>query len=316
MPRPSLFSTDVLQEKIMVRYKRHCLILCIVFITFIFCIGAGCSGTEKKEEIKITPAWNISEDGLVKFTFPPAIVKNKTTEQNENLTKEDLILTGFSGDVHAVLVTPPKPEVILIWAPGANNAASNVSEYLKEYASRNIAVCVLDIRGNGGGGLTPGYPMNIQKDLNLYLNGEWPEFYLIAGDLMRLEGYLTERFPSVPIWISGESNGGRYAALAASADQNITGYIGISTSGFGKMGEQYETPVKDFLISIDPDITVPSINPRPVILFHAPADPIIPYKEGQALAKAAGQNVKFISFNGTHGVNREVDQEIFQIVKQ
>ena len=315
MPKPSVSFTDVLQEIKMVKFKRLYPILCLVLITFILCIGAGCTGAEKKDEITITPAWNVSEDGLVKFTLPPATLINKTREQNENITVEDLTLTGFSGDVHAVLVTPPKPEVIIIWAPGANNAASSVAEYLKEYTSRNIAVCVLDIRGNGGGGLTPGYPMDIQKDLNLYLNGEWPEFYLIAGDLIRLEGYLTERFPSVPVWISGESNGGRYAALAASADQNITGYIGISTSGFGKMGEQYKTPVRDFLLSIDPDITVPSINPRHVILFHAPEDPIIPYNEGLALAEAAGDNAKFIAFNGTHGVNREVDREIFPILK-
>ena len=296
-------------------FKRICIILCLILLTGGLCIGAGCTDSRNIPKKTTNPEWSYSEDGLVKFTLPPANVTRKIIEKNENLTVEDLILTGFSGDVHAVLITPPKPGVILIWALGANNAASGYIEYMKEYPSHEIAVCILDIRGNGGGSLSPGYPMDIQKDLNIYLNGNWPEFYLIACDLIRIEGYFSERFQSIPVWMVGESNGGRYAALAASADQNVTGYIGISTSGFGKVGDKYDSPVKEYLLSIDPDVTVPAIKPRPVIIFHSPGDQVIPFKEGETLAAGAGSTARFIPFNGTHGVNREVDGELYKIVK-
>ena len=78
--------------------------------------------------------------------------------------------------------------------------------------------------------------------------------------------YLTSRY-SVPVYASGESNGGRYAAVATAIDPGFAGYIGISTSGFGRAGNNpsYTEAARKFLLSIDPDVYIGGISPRPVI---------------------------------------------------
>ena len=42
---------------------------------------------------------------------------------------------------------------------------------MKYYPIHEIGVLILDIRGNGG--ITPGYPMNIEQDVDLFLQGKW-----------------------------------------------------------------------------------------------------------------------------------------------
>lgn len=276
--------------------------------------STGCTGVTEKEKQQDTASWNLSPDGEISFQLPPARVTTEIIEEDSNLTVENLTITSFAGDVHAVLVTPPHPSKMFVWALGANNAASGYIEHMKYYPPEGVGVLILDIRGNGG--VTPGYPMNIERDFYAYANGKWPQFYLIAADLIQAGTYLRERYPGIPVWVVGESNGGRYAALAAEADHGFAGYIGISTSGFDRIGNRYESPAREFLLSIDPTVSVRAISPRPVILFHAPEDPVIPFRDGQNLSKAAGPDAIFLPFNGTHGVNREVDADIIRILPQ
>lgn len=271
----------------------------------LFILTAGCIGQEQNAK---SASWNLSPDGSVRFTLPDIPVEEKILEDNKNLTVADLIFKGFAGDVHAILVSPKDPMAFLVWAPGANNPASGYQEYMKYYPLHDIGVLIIDVRGNGG--LTPGYPMDVEQDVALYLKGDWPQWYLIAADMISAQNYLREKYPTVPVYAVGDSNGGRYAALAAQSDEEFAGYIGISTSGFQKMGNRYSPPLKDFLLSIDPEVKVERITPRPVIIFHAPADPVIPFEDGRTLAEAAGNSARFISFNGTHGGNREVDDAI------
>ncbi|MDD1724242.1 MAG: alpha/beta hydrolase [Methanospirillum sp.] len=276
--------------------------------------SAGCTGATEKEKKQDVASWNLSRTGEISFQLPPARVTTGIIEENSNLTVENLTFSSFAGDVHAVLVVPPHPSRMFVWALGANNAASGYIEHMKYYPPEGVGVLILDIRGNGG--VTPGYPMNIERDFSMYANGEWPQFYLITADLIQAGEYLHERYPGIPVWAVGESNGGRYAALAAEADPGFSGYIGISTSGFDRIGNRYESPAREFLLSIDPTVSVRAISPRPVILFHAPDDPVIPYRDGQNLSLAAGPDAIFIPFNGTHGVNREVDAEIIRILQE
>ncbi|PWR75685.1 alpha/beta hydrolase [Methanospirillum stamsii] len=285
----------------------------LIAVFFALVSGAFVMGCSGPGEETIGSSWNLSSDGSIRFTFPEVKVQESVTEKNANLTVTDLMFKGFAGDVHAILVSPKKPNAFLIWAPGANNPASGYLDYMKYYPAHDIAVLIMDVRGNGG--LTPGYPMDIERDAGLFVKGEWPQWYLIAADMISAQQYIHRIFPSVPVYAVGDSNGGRYAALAAGSDPGFAGYMGISTSGFSHIGDQYSSPVREFLLSIDPEVQVPEIIPRPVMIFHAPEDPVIPFEDGRALAGAAGDKAIFISFNGTHGGNREVDDHIITFLQ-
>jgi alpha-beta hydrolase superfamily lysophospholipase len=280
--------------------------LVLLLILGICIISAGCVNPEG--EHTSAASWNLSPDGSIGFSIPQSTTREQVLEKEENLTTTDLIFKGFAGDVHAILVSPDDPAAFLVWAPGANNPAAGYAEYMKYYPPHGVGVLVMDVRGNGG--LTPGYPMNIEKDAELFVQGSWPQYYLNGVDMITARRYLEDRYPGIPIYAAGDSNGGRYAALAAGSDPGFAGYIGISTSGFHRIGENYQSHLREFLLSIDPDIQVGRIPPRPVMLFHAQNDTVIPFSEGQELAQSAGQEAVFIPFNGTHGVNREVDDII------
>jgi len=283
----------------------------ILAILLLCCmIGAGCTGSQKESDI--AASWNLSLDGSITFSLPPCQTDENVQSTADNMTITDLVFRGFAGSVHAILVCPKQPYAFLVWAPGANNPAAGYVDYMTYYPRHGIGVLIMDVRGNGG--LTPGYPLNIERDLDLFVQGQWPEFYLNAADMIIARHFLQERYPKTPIYAVGESNGGRYAALAAGADPGFTGYIGISTSGFHQIGRNYTSPVREFLLSIDPEIQTRTISPRPIILFHAPDDPIIPFAEGEMLAQAAGNETVFFPFNGTHGVNREVDDTIIDLL--
>ncbi|MCA1915999.1 S9 family peptidase [Methanospirillum hungatei] len=284
--------------------------LLLALILAISLLSTGCM--DAGNEDTVNASWNLSPDGSIGFSVPECAVKERILEEERNLTSTDLIFKGFAGDVHAILISPKNPAAFLIWAPGANNPAAGYAEYMHYYPEHGIGVLIMDVRGNGGA--TPGYPMNIEKDAGLFMQGAWPEFYLIAVDMIAGREYLQKMYPDIPIYAVGDSNGGRYAALAAASDPDFAGYIGISTSGFHHMGEEYTSPVREFLLSIDPDVQVARIVPRPVVLFHAPDDPVIPFTEGETLAASAGKEAMFIPFNGTHGVNREVDDRIITLV--
>ena len=199
------------------------------------------------------------------------------------------------------------PNAAFVHAPGAGNKKEGHEGRAVSYAQNGFAYLVLDIRGNGGE--TPGYPLDFEKDFTLYQAGGFPEYYDTVCDMINAGSILTSRY-GVPVYASGESNGGRYAAVATATDPGFAGYIGISTSGFGRAGEnpRFTESARKYLLSIDPDVYIGEISPRPIILFHAPDDTVIPFGDGRKLYDLAKEPKKFFSFNGTHGVNGETDQ--------
>jgi fermentation-respiration switch protein FrsA (DUF1100 family) len=131
--------------------------------------------------------------------------------------------------------------------------------------------------------------------------------------MMEARRLMEDRF-AMPVYVAGESRGGMYAALAAAADPDFFGYIGVSTGGYGQIGSQYTGDAGTFLKSIDPEFAVGRISPRPVFILHAPPDSIIPFDDGKRLAGRAGETGQFIHFNGTHGMNEDADRIIQGII--
>ena len=258
---------------------------------------AGCAGMPEA-------SYHIGDAGDLTLEIPSPSVTETVLSRETNVTTSRIAMHGDTGDVYALLSMPNNPVAGIVYAPGAGVTKEAHRERAERYARSGIAFLVLDIRGNGGE--TPGYPLDIAQDFALFTEGEWPQYYRIAGDLIAARKLLAER-TGVPVYTMGSSNGGRYAILAAAADPDFAGAIGVSTSGFGLAGDQYAGDARRFLNSIDPDCCIKRIAPRPVWIFHAESDEIIPYASGVSLYGRASDPKEFIAISGGHGINGDVD---------
>ncbi|MCX6693922.1 MAG: alpha/beta hydrolase [Methanomicrobiales archaeon] len=281
----------------------------LLVMAIVLLLTAGCTGGHEST----TRSYSVTPDGCLTITTPHPAFEITPLSKEGNITIERLILHTQSGDVFGLLAAPLRPSVAIVHAPGAGVTKESHQSRAVQYAQHGVAYLVLDIRGHGGE--TRGTPLNPQEDYRRFTTGGWPENYAIIADLIEYEEVMRERF-GVPVIVSGESNGGRYAAVAAATDARFAGFIGISTSGFSRIGDTYQGDARRFLLSIDPDAVVGRIAPRPVWIFHAPGDTIIPFEEGKALYEKASEPRWFSPFNGTHGVTGEVDAAILANITQ
>lgn len=263
----------------------------------------GCAGTNGEKA-----SYRVGEDAILRVSCPaPAAVEETILLENTSLRLARLAFRSVDRDVYGLLAAPAAPRAGIVLAPGAGVTKEDERSRALAYAAAGCACLVLDLRGHGGE--TTGEPLDVQADYRRFVQGEWPEVYATVCDLSSARQILARRY-GVPVYAMGASNGGRWAAIAAAADPAFAGYIGVSTSGFGLAGNGYTGDARRFLLSIDPDHSIGTIAPRPVYLFHAPRDTIIPLAQGQALFDRAGEPKEFIPFNGTHGENDEVDRHV------
>jgi hypothetical protein len=90
--------------------------------------------------------------------------------------------------------------------------------------------------------------------------------------------------------------------------------VGISTSDWGildsALAQGYSGDPVRFATSIEPSTYFAKISPRPVWVFHAVNDPVIPFENGQQFFAHAYEPKTFIEFSGEHGINSDVDKRI------
>jgi alpha-beta hydrolase superfamily lysophospholipase len=219
-----------------------------------------------------------------------------------------------NGDVVSYLGAPEQPKAVIVYAPGAGEKLAGHEERMIRFASAGYAFLFVDTRGNGGE--TPGLPFGpqlIQLDYAKFAKGEMPQYYLSICDLILAQKMLSARY-DVPVYTVGSSNGGRHAAVAAGTNPAFAGYVGISASDWGLLDSVIQQgitgdPVR-FATSLEPSTYLLKISPRPVWIFHAKADPIIPFGSGQRFFEKAGEPKTFIEFSGDHGINPDVDERI------
>ena len=273
-------------------------------------IAAGCTGSS-------TPAkstYTVDRDGILSLACAPVTTGEEVLFANETYTKSRVILHTEDGDVVAYLSVPKNPKAAIVYAPGAGERLAGHEERMVRFASAGYAFLFVDTRGNGGE--TPGVPFNqqlIQQDYARFENGGMPQYYQSICDLVSARKLLAARYP-VPVYAVGSSNGGRYAAVAAGVDPDFAGYVGISTSDWGFRDSVISQgipgdPVR-FATSIEPGTYLGRISPRPVWIFHAKADPVIPFESGGQFFSQAREPKTFIEFSGSHGIDPEVDEKI------
>jgi dienelactone hydrolase len=284
------------------------IVIPVISIFMILSAFAGCTGTAPKS------TYSVDDNGILSLTCAHVTTTEEELFANETYTKSRIVFHTENGDVVSYLGAPEKPKATIVYAPGAGEKLAGHEERMVRYAAAGYAFLFVDTRGNGGE--TAGTPFSqqvIQQDYAKFGKGEMPQYYLSICDLVSAQKMLTARF-NVPVYAMGSSNGGRYAAVAAGTDPVFAGYVGISTSDWGLLDsirEQGMTgdPVR-YAASLEPGTYLTTISPRPVWVFHARTDPIIPFESGQQFFAKAQEPKTFIEFSGDHGINPDVDRQI------
>lgn len=282
-----------------VRVPALCLVLALALL------AAGCTGTSR------TDTFNVDGGGRLSIALAPETPVNATV-LDATLTR--LVFAAPDGvPVTAYVAAPPHPRAAVVYVPGANEPVSGHASRFADYPAAGIAFLYLDVRGNGFE--TPGRPLDLNEDYAALRQDRWPQSYRVVADAMRARVWLAGAY-AVPVWAVGSSDGGRYAAIAAGVDPAFAGYAGVSTSGLGAARPGNRQTAERFERSVDPATYIGSIGPRPVVLYHARADPVVPFAGGQALFAAANEPRTFVQFNGTHGINPEVDRDLIDRLTQ
>ena len=280
----------------------------VIGFLIILSVLGGCSGTTSKS------MYSVDDKGVLSLTCAPITTTEDTLFSNETYNESRIVLHTETGDVVSYLGVPKLPKAAIVYAPGAGERLAGHEERMVRFASAGYAFLFVDTRGNGGE--TAGIPFSqqlIQQDYLKFGKGEMPQYYLSICDLISAQKMLSGRY-NIPVYAIGSSNGGRYAAVAAGTDQAFAGYIGISTSDWGlrdlliqqgTMGDAVQ-----FATSLEPSTYIGKISPRPVWIFHAKTDPIIPFENGKQFFDKAKEPKTFIEFSGDHGINPNVDEQI------
>jgi uncharacterized protein len=284
----------------------------IVAALILISVLAGCTGTPGES------TYSVDDKGVLSLTCVPAPSTEEILFTNETYTKSRILFHTESGDVTSYLGAPKEPKAIIVYAPGAGEKLAGHEGRMIRYASAKYAFLFVDTRGNGCE--TDGIPFGqqlIQHDYALFEKGEMPQYYQSICDVVSAQQLLTQKY-HVPVYMVGSSNGGRYAAVAAGTDPAFAGYIGISTSDWGLLDSLTEQGVTGdplrFATSIEPSTYFEKISPHQVWIFHAKADPIIPFESGQLFFQKAEEPKTFIEFSGDHGINPDVDERIIMLV--
>jgi dienelactone hydrolase len=279
-------------------------------ILIILLVLAGCTGTPSKS------TYSVDNKGVLSLTCAPETTAEEVLFANETYTKSRIVFHTGNGYVVSYLGAPKQPKASIVYAPGAGEKLAGHEERMVRFASAGYAFLFIDTRGNGGetNGISFSQQL-IQQDYAKFVEGDMPQYYLSICDLVSAQKMLSGRY-NVPVYAVGSSNGGRYAAVAAGTDPAFAGYIGISTSDWGFLDSVTQqgitgNPVQ-FAASVEPSTYFVKISPRPVWIYHAKADPIIPYESGQQFFEKALEPKTFIEFSGDHGINPDVDKRIIK----
>ena len=267
---------------------------------------AGCMGQQT-----FSSSYSVDRNGILSVSCAPVTIREEVLFKNGTYAKTRMILRTRNGDVVTYLAAPEHPRAAIVYVPGAGEKPAGHEGRMEKYAQAGYAFLFVDIRGNGGE--TSGYPLDPQKDFFLFGKGDWPQYYLTVCDLVNARQVLTGKF-QVPVYVMGSSNGGRYAAVAAGVDPDFAGYVGISTSDWGIQDSVIQQglagDVLRFATSIEPGTYIAKISPRPVWIFHSKNDTVIPFENGRHLFERAQQPKTFTEFDGEHGINSHVDDQM------
>ncbi|MCX9084302.1 MAG: acetylxylan esterase [Candidatus Methanoperedens sp.] len=247
--------------------------------------------------------WGVSEQGILSYPqnrgkVDVVILK---TEALPNYTLETISFPSKDYIVEGLLRIPATGEKVpaIVILPGATVPKEGTQTLADIFSGMGYASLGIEQRNRGG--------VDLRYDYELWKNGNEPVEHKMVYDALRAVDVLRQEPMIDParIAIVGESNGGRFAIIAAAIDPKISGVIGISTSGYDT-----ETQIKSindesvirFYRSIDPETYLKSIPPRKFVMLHSVNDSIIQIGFAQNTFEKAMEPKQFYSVTtGTHG---------------
>ncbi|MCZ7395021.1 MAG: alpha/beta hydrolase [Candidatus Methanoperedens sp.] len=262
--------------------------------------------------------WTVSKDGILSYpeNRGKVDVKVLNTTKGSNYTLETISFASKDYTVEGLLRIPSSdkkmPAVVIL--PGAT-VPKEGTQGLAELLS-NLGYASLGIEQRNRGGVNPQY------DYELFKAGEEPIEHKMVFDALRSVDVLKQdsRIEAKRIAIIGESNGGRFAIIAAAIDPEIEGVIGISTSGYDTesqtAGINDETLIR-FYRSIDPDTYLGFLPPRKLVMLHSDNDNIIPIDLAKKTFEKAKEPKQFYNVTtGTHGFSEGMREPIENEIRQ
>lgn len=248
-------------------------------------------------------SWNVSSDGILSYPenrgkVDVAVLK---TESGSNYTLETISFPSKDYTVEGLLRIPSSgkkvPAVVIL--PGATVPKEGTQGLAEILSGMGYASIGIEQRNRGG--------VDMDYDLGLFSNGKEPIEHKMVFDALRAVDVLRQdpRIDAKKIAVIGESNGGRFAIIAAALDQDLQGVIGISTSGYDiesqSVNIRNETVLR-FYRSIDPDTYLKSIPPRRFVMMHSVNDSIIQIGFAENTFRKAKEPKMFYKIGtGNHG---------------
>lgn len=247
--------------------------------------------------------WKVDKDGVLSYPENrgkvDVTVLNTTKENNDSL--ETITFQSKDYTVEGLLRIPTLnkkvPAVVLL--PGATVTKEGTQTLAVILSKMGYASLGIEQRNRGG--------VDMEYDYSLFKDGKEPVEHKMVFDALRSVDVLRQdpRIDSQKIAIIGESNGGRFAIIAAALDPEIKGVIGISTSGYDTESQlinvKDETVIR-FYRSIDPDTYLGFIPPRRFVMMHSVNDTIIQINLAENTFKKAKEPKQFYTVTtGTHG---------------
>ncbi len=262
--------------------------------------------------------WTVNKDGILSYPENRGKVEVKVLNITEgsNDTLETISFPSKDYTVEGLLRIPSSekkvPAVVLL--PGAT-VPKEGTQGLAGLLS-NLGYASLGIEQRNLGGVDPQY------DYELFKAGKEPIEHKMVFDALRSVDVLRQdpRIDAKRIAIIGESNGGRFAIIAAAIDPEIKGVIGISTSGYDTesqlAGINDETIIR-FYRSIDPETYLGFLPPRKLVMMHSVNDSTIPIKLAKKTFDKASEPKQFYEVTtGTHGFSEGMRAPLENEIRQ
>lgn len=260
------------------------------------------------DSFKPSDKWDITEEGLLTYPQNRGAVEYTKTVLNDTVQVElsKIVYKSKGENIYALLRMPKTPEKrkpAIILLPGAQVTKEGEDGRAAKFAAWGYVTLTIDERGNIGE--TKGGISSMDEEYATFIDNREPITHKMVFDVLRAYDFLAERddVDSKNIIVFGESMGGRFAIMAAAVEPRIKAVVGVSTSGYDSLDNQFQNgDVARFYKAIDPDAYVAKISPRNVLMVHSTNDAVIPIEMAQKTFVYSLEPKKFITVGcNTHG---------------
>lgn len=247
--------------------------------------------------------WTVDDQGMLSYPQNrgniDVTVINTGSGSNYSLETISFISKDYTVEGLLRIPTSSKKVPAVVILPGATVPKEGTQGLAELFSNMGYASLGIEQRNRGG--------VDFEYDYRLFSEGKEPIEHKMVFDALRAADVLKHdvRIDDKRIVILGESNGGRFAIIAAALDPSIVGVIGISTSGYdveAYAGNIENKTALQFYRSIDPDQYVGRLPPRKLVMLHSVNDTIIPIALAEnTFEKAKEPKLFYEVITGTHG---------------